>query len=193
MSQEENALFGIGSRLRRLLVLRGETIKALSDRTGIPYRTLHNHVGGSAKPNADQLALLVEAGFDANFLLTGKLAAESSLLKVALSGKENSLLFADAELFQAVNRRAIGIVDAILAAAPAEGEAPVTLEKVIELYRLSAFRLANLLEGSEILIASARKKGVSVDKLVGPMLDVATRVYVKELAETFANLDPKKT
>lgn len=186
MLQGENASDGVGGRLRRLLALRGETIKALSDRTGIPYRTLHNHVGGSAKPNADQLALLVEAGIDANFLLTGRLTSETSLLKIVLSEDEKFSLIADSEILQAIDRRAVGIVDAILAAELHHAEL-ITFDKVIDLYKLSVQRLAILFKGSELLISDARRKGVSLDALIGPMLDVATGVFVKELANVTAN------
>jgi transcriptional regulator with XRE-family HTH domain len=62
----------IGGRLRRLLRMRGQSIREFSEIAGIPYRTLQDYLAGKAKPGAEQLARVAAAGLDVNFLLTGK-------------------------------------------------------------------------------------------------------------------------
>lgn len=63
----------IKERLREAMDGKGLTIKALSDLSKIPYRSLQNYLRGEREPNAEALvALGAHLGISIDWLLTGK-------------------------------------------------------------------------------------------------------------------------
>lgn len=63
----------IKERLRESMDGKGLTIKALSDLSKIPYRSLQNYLRGEREPNAEALvALSAHLGISIDWLLTGK-------------------------------------------------------------------------------------------------------------------------
>ncbi len=64
---------GIGARLRYAIKTRGESFRAFSERTGIPYRSLQQYLGEERLPGADVLIrMAVRGGIDLHFLLLGE-------------------------------------------------------------------------------------------------------------------------
>lgn len=63
----------IRERLREAMDAKGLTIKALSDLSKIPYRSLQNYLRGEREPNAEALvALSTHLNISIDWLLTGK-------------------------------------------------------------------------------------------------------------------------
>lgn len=63
----------IKERLREAMDDKGLTIKALSDLSKIPYRSLQNYLRGEREPNAEALiALSTHLNISIDWLLTGK-------------------------------------------------------------------------------------------------------------------------
>ncbi|AMO48467.1 phage repressor protein [Enterobacter sp. FY-07] len=63
----------IKERLREAMDTKGLTIKALSDLSKIPYRSLQNYLRGEREPNAEALvALSTHLGISIDWLLTGR-------------------------------------------------------------------------------------------------------------------------
>ncbi|EFI2975975.1 XRE family transcriptional regulator [Klebsiella pneumoniae] len=63
----------IKERLREAMDAKGLTIKALSDLSKIPYRSLQNYLRGEREPNAEALvALSTHLNISIDWLLTGK-------------------------------------------------------------------------------------------------------------------------
>ena len=63
----------IKERLREAMDAKSLTIKALSDLSKIPYRSLQNYLRGEREPNAEALvALSTHLNISIDWLLTGK-------------------------------------------------------------------------------------------------------------------------
>ena len=63
----------IKERLREAMDAKGLTIKALSDLSKIPYRSLQNYLRGEREPNAEALvSLSTHLNISIDWLLTGK-------------------------------------------------------------------------------------------------------------------------
>lgn len=64
---------GIGIRLKEVLKDQDLTIKEVSKRCDIPYRTLQNYLLGEREPNAKALATIgTQLGISLDWLLTGE-------------------------------------------------------------------------------------------------------------------------
>jgi len=62
---------GVADRLSEVMNRFGYTVKDLSERSGIPYRSCLNYVNGEREPNAEALrALSARLGVNLNWLLT---------------------------------------------------------------------------------------------------------------------------
>lgn len=62
----------VSARLEQVIAEKGMSIKALSDKTGIPYRSMQNYFSGEREPNLDNLRKIVATlGVDANWFLFG--------------------------------------------------------------------------------------------------------------------------
>lgn len=70
--QEKRAAGSIGDRLRRFIAYNGMTIRELSYRSGIPYRTLQDHITDLRSPGVQHLLKLAAIGIDVHWLVTGK-------------------------------------------------------------------------------------------------------------------------
>lgn len=103
----------LASRLKRYLTFSGKTLRDFEKETGIPYRSLQSYVSGKSKPGADQLVLMVAAGIDVNWLLTGKFPSNPlhGLLR-SQDGEDNrDLIAADATMAAAILYRINQITD----------------------------------------------------------------------------------
>ncbi|EEG08986.1 XRE family transcriptional regulator [Pseudogulbenkiania ferrooxidans] len=63
----------VSARLGHVIAEKGMSIKALSEKTGIPYRSLQNYFSGEREPSFDNLRKIVASlGVDANWFLFGE-------------------------------------------------------------------------------------------------------------------------
>jgi hypothetical protein len=73
---EPPAASSIGARLRQFLMWHNLSIRAFSDRSGVPYRTLQDYLTNKRKPGAEHLASMGRGGVDLNWLLVDEDAYE---------------------------------------------------------------------------------------------------------------------
>jgi transcriptional regulator with XRE-family HTH domain len=181
--EEKNAEPDIGTRLRRLLKLRGESLKSFAERAGIPYRTLQSHVAGLIKPSAEQLAKISLAGIDINFLLTGRARRFGLLLEREGPAEEDLFyILADADVIDAIDRKAKKIVTGLLTEHLRDGD-QLEFDWLLSTYLGLVAALAEVFARSRPPIEDARKVGMSVTQLIDSVLDVAGQtVAVKLLA-----------
>ncbi|MBD8144637.1 helix-turn-helix domain-containing protein [Pantoea agglomerans] len=94
----------IKERLREAMDSKGLTIKALSDLSKIPYRSLQNYLRGEREPNAEALvALSTHLGISIDWLLTGKgevVGAE----KIPPANQEQHFNQSDLKLLELLNQ-----------------------------------------------------------------------------------------
>ncbi|EOD4106643.1 MULTISPECIES: helix-turn-helix domain-containing protein [Enterobacter cloacae complex] len=94
----------IKERLREAMDAKGLTIKALSDLSKIPYRSLQNYLRGEREPNAEALiALGTHLGISIDWLLTGKgevVGAE----KIPPANQEQHFNQSDLKLLELLNQ-----------------------------------------------------------------------------------------
>lgn len=94
----------IKERLREAMDAKGLTIKALSDLSKIPYRSLQNYLRGEREPNAEALvALGAHLGISIDWLLTGKgevVGAE----KIPPANQEQHFNQSDLKLLELLNQ-----------------------------------------------------------------------------------------
>lgn len=94
----------IKERLREAMDVKGLTIKALSDLSKIPYRSLQNYLRGEREPNAEALvALGTHLGISIDWLLTGKgevVGAE----KIPPANQEQHFNQSDLKLLELLNQ-----------------------------------------------------------------------------------------
>lgn len=94
----------IKERLREAMDANGLTIKALSDLSKIPYRSLQNYLRGEREPNAEALvALGTHLGISIDWLLTGKgevVGAE----KIPPANQEQHFNQSDLKLLELLNQ-----------------------------------------------------------------------------------------
>lgn len=122
------ALFGeianistIGGRLRAFVAWRGFSLRAFSEQTGIPYRTLQKYVANVAAPGAEHLARISNAGVEMNWLVTGEIASDYAKgLKVDFARPGVALFCADVNLFKEILGRAIDLAAAYVKRAESE-------------------------------------------------------------------------
>ncbi|HHE6157094.1 TPA: helix-turn-helix domain-containing protein [Citrobacter freundii] len=94
----------IKERLREAMDAKSLTIKALSDLSKIPYRSLQNYLRGEREPNAEALvALGTHLGISIDWLLTGKgevVGAE----KIPPANQEQHFNQSDLKLLELLNQ-----------------------------------------------------------------------------------------
>ncbi len=179
--QAESAENTIGTRLRRLLRLRGQSIREFSEATGVPYRTLQDYLGGKAKPGAEQLGRIALAGLDVNFLLTGKALRGGFRIKdTAPADDETYYLLADAEVVEAIDRKAKDTISHLLRE-HLKADNDLTFDMLLEAYVLLFSSLADVFSRADPPIAAARKAGMSVAQLIDSILDASAQIVAARL------------
>ncbi len=94
----------IKERLREAMVAKSLTIKALSDLSKIPYRSLQNYLRGEREPNAEALiALSTHLNISIDWLLTGK-GETVGVEKVQLANQEQHFNQSDLKLLELLNQ-----------------------------------------------------------------------------------------
>ncbi|WP_048822612.1 helix-turn-helix domain-containing protein [Morganella morganii] len=94
----------IKERLREAIDAKNLTIKALSDLSKIPYRSLQNYLRGEREPNADALITLsAQLGISIDWLLTGKGEA-TGIEKVQLTNQEQHFNQSDLKILELLNQ-----------------------------------------------------------------------------------------
>ncbi|EEZ6284044.1 TPA: helix-turn-helix transcriptional regulator [Escherichia coli] len=94
----------IKERLREAMVAKSLTIKALSDLSKIPYRSLQNYLRGEREPNAEALvALGTHLNISIDWLLTGK-GETVGVEKVQLANQEQHFNQSDLKLLELLNQ-----------------------------------------------------------------------------------------
>ena len=91
----------ISERLKQVMEVKGfnlktfseQTIKAFSEISGIPYRSIQNYLRNEREPNVEALIKLKEAmNIDINWLLTGEGKMYRNLPNDELEAKEQTLI-----------------------------------------------------------------------------------------------------
>ncbi len=94
----------IKERVRKAMDAKGLTIKALSDLSNIPYRSLQNYLRGEREPNAEALvALSTHLGISIDWLLTGKVEA-AEVDKPQPANQEQHFNQSDLKLLELLNQ-----------------------------------------------------------------------------------------
>jgi transcriptional regulator with XRE-family HTH domain len=179
--QEKSTDFTIGHRLRRLLGLRGQSIREFSDATGIPYRTLQDYLGDKSKPGAEQLARIASAGIDVNLLLSGKARRFGYLLEIpAPADDEVYYILGDMEVLNAIDRKAKEAITGLLKEHLKDGE-KLSFEELLAAYLRLFMLLADVFARSSPPINEARKAGMSVARLIDSILDASAQIAAAKL------------
>lgn len=83
----------ISERLKQVIEDKNLNIKAFSETSGIPYRSIQNYLRNEREPNVEALIKLKEAmNIDINWLLTGKGEMYYGLPNDELEAKEQALI-----------------------------------------------------------------------------------------------------
>jgi len=179
--QEKSAEPSVGTRLRRLLRLRGQSIREFSEAAGIPYRTLQDYLAGKAKPGADQLARIAGAGIDVNFLLNGKARRMGVWIPDdAPPDDETYYVLADAEVINAVNRKAKDILNGLLQEHLKPGD-DLTFDALFDAYLSLSIRLLEIFARTNPPLEEARKAGMSVKQVIDSILDATAQIIATRL------------
>lgn len=104
----------IGDQLRGFLRFRGLTIRAFSDSTGIPYRTLQDYLANKNRPGTAHMLAMARAGVDLNWLLLGSEDSRPAFSATTLNDwglPSSSPLRGDRAFLAEMNRRIMIVVD----------------------------------------------------------------------------------
>lgn len=83
----------ISERLKQVIEDKNLNIKAFSETSGIPYRSIQNYLRNEREPNVEALIRLKEAiNIDINWLLTGEGKMYRNLPNDELKAKEQALI-----------------------------------------------------------------------------------------------------
>jgi bacteriophage CI repressor helix-turn-helix domain len=83
----------ISERLKQVIEDKNLNIKAFSEISGIPYRSIQNYLRNEREPNVEALIRLKEAiNIDINWLLTGEGKMYRNLPNDELKAKEQALI-----------------------------------------------------------------------------------------------------
>ena len=83
----------ISERLKQVIEDKNLNIKAFSEISGIPYRSIQNYLRNEREPNVEALIRLKEAiNIDINWLLTGEGKMYRNLPNDELEAKEQTLI-----------------------------------------------------------------------------------------------------
>ena len=83
----------ISERLKQVIEDKNLNIKAFSEISGIPYRSIQNYLRNEREPNVEALIKLKEAmNIDINWLLTGEGKMYRNLPNDELKAKEQALI-----------------------------------------------------------------------------------------------------
>ncbi|OVZ83383.1 MULTISPECIES: helix-turn-helix domain-containing protein [Yersiniaceae] len=94
----------IKERLREAMDSKSLTIKALSDLSKIPYRSLQNYLRGEREPNAEALvALSTHLGISIDWLLTG-IGEVVGAEKIPPANQEQHFNQSDLKLLELLNQ-----------------------------------------------------------------------------------------
>lgn len=115
------ATTGIGERLREAISLKGKSLRAFSDDSGIPYRTLQDYVSDARLPGADALSRISGQGIDVNWLLLGPDRLTASFPKLPKAAHERAPWLADIRLAGEVSALAMRKVEEKIREAESSG------------------------------------------------------------------------
>lgn len=182
--EEKNAEGTIGTRLRRLLAQRGQSIRDFTTASGVPYRTFQDYLADKAKPSSEQLARIALAGIDIHYVLTGRLsprianlqdAAIEAFGRIDLHNKpeaERNIL-ADQSLVICLQEEAFNLVDTVIADKRAEGVQEFKTKNILNLYGEAVLVYLYAAMAMGALVADLRKHGVSTEQIMGLIRNAA--------------------
>ncbi len=127
--QDEYTISRVAERLRGIIQARGESLKSFSDKSGIPYRSLQEYVGGKNKPGFEQLQKMASVGVDVGFLLTG-LQRGASLKHFTNGFERPNFLVSDEEFSGIVYDGLLAAIDRLNGKILAEAGRPMTAKEV---------------------------------------------------------------
>lgn len=191
--EEKSEKLGIGPRLRKLLLHRGETLKAFAERSGIPYRTLQNHVAGTIKPNAEQLTKFAEAGIDVNFLLTGTPVLMLPFSQpVVLLDEKTYFTYSDKDIISYVHGLTEKVVNLAIKKNIEDGRV-VEIKAVIGTFRIVLQAILTIIGTVDIPLVEMRRASVPLnrvlDAVLGTSVDALTQLALNGLAHV-DDVDP---
>lgn len=132
----------IKERLREAMDAKGLTIKALSDLSKIPYRSLQNYLRGEREPNAEALiALSAHLNISIDWLLTGKGEAVG-VEKVQSAAQEQHFNQSDLKLLELLNQLGPEVRKELLRGAE-EKQRMIDMEKQLKELSAAFERLKN--------------------------------------------------
>ncbi|MCA6927773.1 helix-turn-helix domain-containing protein [Pectobacterium versatile] len=96
---------GIKERLREAMEAHGFNIKELSEKVGIPYRSLQNYLRGEREPNTEALiAIGTQMGISIDWLLTGRGLMRIDEMPSAPESSEQTFSQSDLKLLELMNQ-----------------------------------------------------------------------------------------
>lgn len=132
----------IKERLRETMDAKGLTIKALSELSKIPYRSLQNYLRGEREPNTEALvALSTHLGISIDWLLTGKGEAVG-VEKEQAANQEQHYNQSDLKLLELLNQLEPEVRKELLRGAE-EKQRMIDMEKQIKELSAAFERLKN--------------------------------------------------
>lgn len=186
--QQKSTQTSIGRRLKRWLAFKGWSIRTLADRSHVPYRTLQNYLGDERSPGAEQLAGLLRAGIDLNWLL-GARPAGALTPGYELDESDAELVNADLELMRALHKKARELVDVCQLQHLKETGAPMPFERAFSLFGLLLLKLVEVAHNMASAIADLRGHGVETDK-IAEVIASSFKSRLGEIAEKAAAVKP---
>lgn len=171
----------LGQRLRLYIDVNGITVRAFSERSGIPYRSVHEYLSDKRKPSADHLENMARLGVDIAWLLTGEKRASLTFDFTGYADhieKVSGIVAADDDLSRYFLNDAVQIVDRWMIDHP--NSAPSMglfgwIASVVSLWGL----YANAAEGISDKIIASRKNGLSAEE-VGEQITTMLRPFLLE-------------
>ena len=179
----------IGKRLRWLMKIEGSSIKDLSERCQIPYRTIQQYLSDKRKPGADHLKKIAEAGIDLHWLLLGY---DEPSIKVVCPGCENITgpLAADSLLANHFFEEAFDAVDEWHQNHIHNGGAALDIKTILMGVWAVFFLYDDLLSKIEDQLIFARQHGMPVENIAQIVL---TSPVKDEVRRRLKLIDPTRS
>jgi transcriptional regulator with XRE-family HTH domain len=181
--QDEYAIYRVGERMRRLISARGQSMKAFSDQSGIPYRSLQDYVAGKNRPGFEQLQKMAAVGVDVSFLLTG-IHGASLLRMYSQHSKQAVLLSSDREVAELVIDGAVKAAQEVNNFRELSGVQPMNVQETLDTIHYSLDLAAKVSSEMDDQLCDLRRRGVSASAVTRIILESVSSALQKRVKMT---------
>lgn len=176
--QDEYTQSSVGERIRRVIAARGQSLKAFSDQSGIPYRSLQDYVAGKNRPGFDQLQRMAVTGVDISYLLTGEYGG-TALRAFAQSVDKAVLLSSDREVAKLVFNGAIAAADNVNETRISNGSGHMSAQDILDTLQYALSLAVKVSSEMDDELCNLRKRGVSASAVTSVILEAVSAALLK--------------